>query len=126
MFDKIFSPEVIEETLKIVQREIPLALWETFYVTLLSTLFAVIIGLPLGVLLVIGEKDGIRPLPKALMSFLNILINDLLCFIASSPFNTVINIYIPCSVKAYGLYLLPPQLEVKNFDLKIEYSSSLS
>ena len=77
MFDKLFSPEVIEETLKIVQREIPLALWETFYVTLLSTLFAVIIGLPLGVLLVIGEKDGIRPLPKALMSFLNILINIL-------------------------------------------------
>ena len=29
------------------------AIWETFYVTLLSTAFSLVIGLPLGVLLVV-------------------------------------------------------------------------
>ncbi|MDY3079615.1 MAG: methionine ABC transporter permease [Oscillospiraceae bacterium] len=53
----------------------PFALWETTYVTVLATLFAVIIGLPLGVLLVVGEKGGILPLPKWLMSTLNVIIN---------------------------------------------------
>lgn len=75
MFSNIFSQEVIDETLDIALNEIPFALWETFYVTILATLFAVIIGLPLGVLIVVGEKDGVLPLPKPLMSFLNLLIN---------------------------------------------------
>ena len=57
MGNELFSPEILQETWEIATREIPVALWETFYVTLLSTLFAVIIGLPLGVLLVVGEKD---------------------------------------------------------------------
>ena len=39
------------------------AIWETFYVTVLSTAFALVLGLPLGVLLVAGDKDGILPLP---------------------------------------------------------------
>ena len=60
MFDKLFSPETIEESLRILQTEIPLACWETVYVTVLATAFAVILGLPLGVLLVVGEKDGIN------------------------------------------------------------------
>lgn len=77
MFNNLFSAEVINETIDIAVNDIPFALWETFYVTVLATLFAVIIGLPLGVLLVVGEKGGIRPLPRPLMSFLNILINIL-------------------------------------------------
>ena len=75
MFADIFSQEVIDETLDILVNEIPYALWETFYVTILATLFAVIIGLPLGVLIVVGEKDGVLPLPKPILSFLNLLIN---------------------------------------------------
>lgn len=75
MFDKLFSPEVIEETLWILQNEIPLAVWETIYVTVLATAFAIILGLPLGVLLVVGEKDGVLPLPKGIMHVLNIFIN---------------------------------------------------
>ena len=73
----LFSQEVLQETWDIVVNDMPLALWETFYVTVLATLFAVVIGLPLGVLLVVGEKDGILPLPKPLMGFLNVLINVL-------------------------------------------------
>ena len=33
------------------------AIWETFYVTVLSTAFALVLGLPLGVLLVAGDKE---------------------------------------------------------------------
>ena len=51
------------------------AIWETFYVTVLSTAFALVLGLPLGVLLVAGDKDGVLPLPGWLMHILNIVIN---------------------------------------------------
>ena len=53
------------------------AIWETFYVTVLSTAFALVLGLPLGVLLVAGDKDGVLPLPGCLMHILNIVINIL-------------------------------------------------
>ena len=53
------------------------AIWETFYVTVLSTAFSLVIGLPLGVLLVAGDKDGVLPLPGWLMHLLNIIINIL-------------------------------------------------
>ena len=75
MISKIFDPEATAEALEIFREEIPLATWETVYVTILATLFAVIIGLPLGVLLVVGEKDGIRPLPAPFMQGLNLVIN---------------------------------------------------
>ena len=53
------------------------AVWETFYITVLSTAFALVLGLPLGVLLVAGDKDGVLPLPGWLMHALNIVINIL-------------------------------------------------
>ena len=53
------------------------AIWETFYVTILSTAFSLVLGLPLGVLLVAGDKDGVLPLPGWLMHILNIIINIL-------------------------------------------------
>ena len=54
---------------------IPFALWETVYVTALGTILAYVIGLPLGVILVIGDADGIRPLPGWLMKVLNTAVN---------------------------------------------------
>ena len=75
MFDKIFSSQTLEEAWEILITEFPLAIWETDYVTVIATLFAVIIGLPLGVLLVAGEKNGVLPLPKGLMHVLNVIIN---------------------------------------------------
>ena len=53
------------------------SIWETFYGTVLSTAFALVLGLPLGVLLVAGDKDGVLPLPGWLMHILNIVINIL-------------------------------------------------
>lgn len=75
MFDKIFSSDAVSEAIQIIKTEFPLAVWETVYVTILATLFAVIIGLPIGVLLVAGEKNGVLPLPKAVMHVLNVIIN---------------------------------------------------
>ena len=75
MFDNIFSSQALEEAWEILITEFPLAIWETVYVTIIATLFAVIIGLPLGVLLVAGEKNGVLPLPKGLMHVLNVIIN---------------------------------------------------
>lgn len=75
MIEKMFSSEAVEEALWILKNEFPLAIWETVYVTVLATLFAIVIGLPLGVLLVAGDKDGVLPLPKAVMSVLNVVIN---------------------------------------------------
>ena len=49
---------------------------ETFYMTLFSTAFAYLIGLPLGLLLVISDPDGIHPMPtlnKVLGTFINLL-----------------------------------------------------
>ena len=75
MLDKLFAPEVLAEAWNIIRTQFPLAIWETVYVTVLSTAFAIALGLPLGVLLVTGEKDGIRPLPPGLMRALNVVIN---------------------------------------------------
>lgn len=59
----------------LVGSTIPFAIWETVYTTVLATLFAYVIGLPLGIILVTGERDGIRPLPPVLMKILNTVVN---------------------------------------------------
>ena len=71
----MFSPESTKLALDILQNEIPFAIWETVYVTIISTFLALVVGLPLGVLLVVGEKAGILPLPKSILSVLNAVIN---------------------------------------------------
>ena len=75
MLNGLFSQETLSEAWRIMQSEFLMATWETIYVTLLSTLFSIILGLPLGVLLVVGEKDGVLPLPAWLLQTLNVVIN---------------------------------------------------
>ena len=77
MFRDLLSAEKWEEAWDIIQSQFGTAVWETVYVTLASTAFAILIGLPLGVLLVVGDKKGIRPLPVWIMSVLNVIINIL-------------------------------------------------
>ncbi|MBQ8028384.1 MAG: ABC transporter permease [Clostridia bacterium] len=93
MGEKIFSQEAIEFALNVAKTEIPLAIWETFYVTVLSTALAVVLGLPLGVLLVVGDKNGILPLPKWFMSLLNVVIN----LLRSIPFLILMIMVFPLS-----------------------------
>ncbi len=75
MFKDLFSEEALSEAWRIIQAEFLTAIWETVYVTVLATVFAVLIGLPLGVLLVVGEKGGVLPLPKWMLKTLNVIIN---------------------------------------------------
>ncbi len=75
MFTNVFTPESWAEAVSVIKSEFLMGIWETFYVTVVSTFFALVIGLPLGVLLVAGDKDGVLPLPRALMQVLNVIIN---------------------------------------------------
>ena len=69
------------------------AVWETLYAPLAATVFAYIIGLPLGVLLVTGEPEGIRPMPRWLMATLNTVIN----LLRSVPFLILMVLVFPLS-----------------------------
>ena len=40
-----------------------LGVWQTIYLTVISTVFAYVLGLPLGLLLCVSDKDGIHPMP---------------------------------------------------------------
>lgn len=75
MLKNLFSYETLTEAWQIIESQFPIAIWETVYVTILASAFAIIIGLPLGVLLVTGEKNGILPLPSLLLRTLNVIIN---------------------------------------------------
>ena len=90
-FASAFTPEKLQEAWECLLNEFPFAVWETLYSTLLATFFAIVIGLPLGVLLVTGEQKGIRPLPVPVMSFLNVMIN----LLRSVPFIILMVMIIP-------------------------------
>lgn len=93
MFDNLFSADSVQLAWEVIQAEIPFAIWETFYVTVVSTALAVVIGLPLGVLLVVGDKNGVLPLPRWLMQILNVIIN----LLRSIPFLILMIMVFPLS-----------------------------
>ena len=89
----MFSEANVTLLTQIVQNDLLGAIWETLYTTFLPTIFAFVIGLPLGVLLVTGEEGGIRPLPGVIMKVLNFIINIL----RSVPFLILVVVVIPLS-----------------------------
>lgn len=91
MLSNLFLQETLQKTWEVVSSQFLLALWETVYVTLLATFFAIVIGLPLGVLLVTGQKGGIRPLPKWLLRTLDVVVN----LLRSIPFLILMILVIP-------------------------------
>lgn len=93
MFDLFSDPVKVAQQLEIIFSEFPFAIWETLYSLVLEVVFAYLIGLPLGVLLVTGEKEGIRPLPPILMKALNVIIN----LLRSVPFLILMIIALPLS-----------------------------
>ena len=93
MFDLFSDPAKVAQQLQILQSEYLFAVWETLYSLALQVLFSYVIGLPLGVLLVTGEKDGIRPLPSWVMKTVNVLIN----LLRSVPFLILMIIAFPLS-----------------------------
>ena len=98
MLNNLFSAEVLQETLSIVQGQFLLAFWETLYVTIAVMFFAVVIGLPLGVILVVGEKSGLAPLPGWLMKTINVIIN----LLRSVPFLILMILLFPFTRAVVG------------------------
>ena len=97
MFDFLSDPKVIQQ-FEIIQSEFLFATWETVYSLALQVLFSYLIGLPLGVLLVTGEKSGISPIPGWLLKILNVIIN----LLRSVPFLILMIIALPLSKLLVG------------------------
>ena len=89
----IFQNATVQEAIGVMKETVVTDIWETVYSTVLSTFFAYIIGLPLGVLLVTGEEDGIKPMPKWVMGIANFIVNIL----RSIPFLILMIIVLPLS-----------------------------
>lgn len=75
--------------------------WATLYMTLVSTLFGYVVGLPLGIILAVTDKEGIKP---------NVVIYKILDFIVnltrSVPFLILLIVVMPLTKlivgKSYG------------------------
>lgn len=93
MFDLFSDPVKVAQQLQIIFSEFPFAIWETLYSLVLEVIFAYVIGLPIGVLLVTGERDGIRPMPPVVMKTMNVVIN----LLRSVPFLILMIIALPLS-----------------------------
>ena len=78
----MWTKEVVDMILKGIQ--------ETLYMTLLSTLMGYVIGLPMGVLLAVSDKDGIRP-NAAVYKVLDVISN----LLRSIPFIILLIVLIP-------------------------------
>ena len=98
MFDLFSDPVKVAQQLEIIASEYGFAVWETLYSLALEVIFAYVIGLPAGVLLVTGEKEGIHPLPGWLMKLLNVVIN----LLRSVPFLILMIIVLPLSKVLVG------------------------
>lgn len=74
---------------------------ETLYMTLLSTLMGYVIGLPMGVLLAVSDKDGLKP-NRVLYRILDVIAN----IVRSIPFLILLILLIPFTRmivgKSYG------------------------
>ena len=98
MFDLFSDPVKVAQQMEIIFSEYGFAVWETMYALILEVIFAYVVGLPLGVLLVTGEKEGIRPMPAWAMKALNIVIN----LLRSVPFLILMIIVLPLSKVIVG------------------------
>jgi D-methionine transport system permease protein len=68
------------------------AIWETLYMVFWSTIFATILGGPLGVLLLVTKKDNILPIPK-----LNRILDATINILRSFPFIILMILVFPLS-----------------------------
>ena len=98
MFEVFTDSVKMAQQMEVIINNYGFAIWETLYALALEVLFAYVVGLPLGVLLVTGEKDGIRPMNPVLMKLLNGVIN----LLRSVPFLILMIIALPLSKLIVG------------------------
>lgn len=72
-------------------------LWETLYMTIVSTALAYLFGLPLGVLLCVTDKNGIKPNKPV-----NVIIGFIVNFLRSVPFLILLVALIPVTRAIVG------------------------
>ncbi|MGN0679347.1 MAG: methionine ABC transporter permease [Oscillospiraceae bacterium] len=77
-----------------------LGIWETVYMTFISAFFAYLVGLPLGVLLSVTDKGGIRPIP-----WLNKIIGFIVNIFRSIPFVILMIAVLPVAKFVVGTAL---------------------
>ena len=98
----------------------------TLYMTLVSTVFAYILGLPMGIALVVTAKEGLRP-NKVIYKVLDIIVN----VVRSVPFLILLILVIPLTRaivgKAYGptATIVPLVLAAATFIARMVESSLL-
>ena len=80
-------------------------IWETFYMVLLSSFLAYVIGMPLGIILVVTDTDGIHPIPL-LQKILGLVIN----LMRSVPFLILLFIVLPLSKIIIGTRIGSPAI----------------
>ena len=89
----MFSEADVSLLMNIIRQDLLKIIGETLYMTFVPTIIAFVVGLPLGILLVTGEEGGIRPIPKAVMKVINIIIN----LLRSIPFLILLVVVLPLS-----------------------------
>ncbi len=77
-------------------------IWETIYMVAMSSIFSYVIGIPLGLILVVTAKDGIKPVP-AVEKALGIIIN----LLRSVPFIILAIMLLPVTRKVVGTTIGP-------------------
>ena len=91
MYSNLFDAQSIQDLMAALPT-IPYAIWETFYVTVLSTALSLVLGLPLGVLLVVGEKNGVllRSIPFLILMIMVFPLSRLLIGTAVGTTATIV------------------------------------
>lgn len=96
-------------------------LWETIYMVLIATLISLVIGLPLGILLVTSDSKGVRP-NKTLHKIIDVILVNIS---RSIPFVILMVLLIPLSRilvgKSYGsiAFIIPLSLGAAPFVARI-------
>lgn len=102
------------------------SIWVTLYMTLVSTVLAYLLGLPMGIVMVVTDKDGLRP-NKVIYRVLDITIN----IVRSVPFLLLLILVIPLTRaivgKVYGptATIIPLVLAAAPFIARMVESSLL-
>lgn len=79
---------------------IQMGIWETVYMTVLSSVLAYVIGLPLGVILNVTDKEGIYPI-----HWLNRILGFIVNFFRSIPFIILMVAMLPVAKLIVGVSL---------------------
>ncbi|MCI8886501.1 MAG: ABC transporter permease [Hungatella sp.] len=82
-------------------------IWETFYMVLLSSFLAYIIGLPLGIVLVVTDEGGIHP-----VAWLQKILGTVINLLRSVPFLILLFIVLPLSKLVIGTRIGSPAMVI--------------